>query len=570
MKRFLCWLISLALLGACLTLPAGANGAIPTVRVLLSNLALRDRADLRFTGPYAAVCDGTEAALRDGAVLTVQIRGNELYLFSGGVTLRAGKRVILRSYAETGRTGGIRFTENGNLFPGDLTLTVADGFLRPVLTLSVEDYLLGVLPYEMNDSFPLEALKAQAICARTYALSHRDQSRAWDVVDNTNDQVFRGVSSADGRCAQAVRETVGVVGMYKGKLATCYYAASNGGHTELPEKVWSGSPVLGYYKAGDDPYDLENPESVVRRARLKMDGTELPEAFVRLVWQALQPTMASLGYDVSSPDTLRIDALSNLQTGTALDSATGVKRDVLQFNLRWSGRMWITPSSGQTAGADEEISLFATPAAATPAPVLSGFHPAPGETQITLPLYDDALNALNIAINSTNREQLTIREENGTYILESRRFGHGVGMSQRGAQWMAAHYGWSFTKILSYYYPGMQLMVGGNVPAARPTPPAALFATPGPAASPTPRPTLMPVTAALPAGAYLASVEGIDDDSTLNLRAEPNGAAEILMRLYKHQQLQVLEVMEDPAWVHVRTDSAEGYVMVSFLQKVSP
>lgn len=75
-------------------------------------------------------------------------------------------------------------------------LTVENGTLVPILTLSVEDYLLGVVPYEMSDSFPLEALKAQAVCARTYALSHLNASRAYDVVDTTNDQVFKGVDSS--------------------------------------------------------------------------------------------------------------------------------------------------------------------------------------------------------------------------------------------------------------------------------------------------------------------------------------------------------------------------------------
>ena len=73
------------------------------------------------------------------------------------------------------------------------------------------------------------------------------------------------------------------------------------------------------------------------------------------------------------------------------------------------------------------------------------------------------------------------------------------------------------------------------------------------------------VTGPLPQGAWLASVEGIAEDSTLNLRSEPNGAAQVLMRLYAHQRLVVLETCEDPAWVRVRTDAAEGYVMVSFL-----
>ena len=115
----------------------------------------------------------------------------------------------------------------------------------------------------------------------------------------------------------------------------------------------------------------------------------------------------------------------------------------------------------------------------------------------------------------------------------------------------------------------MDLMVGGTEDAPLPTPDPVMFYTPGPAATATPRPTLMPVTAAqLPEGAWLASVEGIDDDSSLNLRAEPTQAAQILMRLYKHQRLIVLETCEDPVWVHVKTDVIEGYVMVGFLEQV--
>lgn len=110
-----------------------------------------------------------------------------------------------------------------------------NGTLVPILSLSVEDYLLGVVPYEMSDSFPLEALKAQAVCARTYALSHLNASRAYDVVDTTNDQVFKGVDSSTKNAARAVQETAGIVGMYNGKLAECFYSASNGGQTELVE-----------------------------------------------------------------------------------------------------------------------------------------------------------------------------------------------------------------------------------------------------------------------------------------------------------------------------------------------
>ena len=130
-------------------------------------------------------------ALPENAQVTVQIRSGALYLFYDGMSMRLGKSAEFRRNQSGSAMPGLRFEKNGNLYPGSLTLTVENGTLVPILSLSVEDYLLGVVPYEMSDSFPLEALKAQAVCARTYALSHLNASRAYDVVDTTNDQVCR-------------------------------------------------------------------------------------------------------------------------------------------------------------------------------------------------------------------------------------------------------------------------------------------------------------------------------------------------------------------------------------------
>ena len=63
-------------------------------------------------------------------------------------------------------------------------------------------------------------------------------------------------------------------------------------------------------------------------------------------------------------------------------------------------------------------------------------------------------------------------------------------------------------------------------------------------------------------------MEGIEDDSSLNLRSEPNQSCEIIRRLYKHQQLIVLDTCPEEGWVRVCTDAAEGYVMASFLERV--
>ena len=293
-RRLVCLLIALLLL----PLAAPAEDAAPSVRIHLKRLGITDRADLWLDGVYTASTGGDAVmAFPQGSQATVLLRSGQIYLFYEGMSLCVGQRLVfIRNQAAGETLTGIRLAEGGNLYPGDLAFTVQDGVLRPILTLSVEDYLLGVVPHEMSNAFPLEALKAQAVCARTYALAHLDPSEPYDMVDTTANQVFKGVDLTDTNAIRAVRETAGVVGAYKGKLANCYYAASNGGQTEPVENVWGGGGDWGYYRMADDPYDLENPESVVRRARLKRSAPTLPDAFLNLLIAAMKDDMLRQGF----------------------------------------------------------------------------------------------------------------------------------------------------------------------------------------------------------------------------------------------------------------------------------
>ena len=80
-----------------------------------------------------------------------QVRDNTIYLYAGDLHMRCGNEIHLVRHAGT-KEGGLRFSRNGSLYPGDLSLTVSGGILLPVLTLSVEEYLRGVLPYEDRKS----------------------------------------------------------------------------------------------------------------------------------------------------------------------------------------------------------------------------------------------------------------------------------------------------------------------------------------------------------------------------------------------------------------------------------
>lgn len=574
-RQAACLLLCLALcLSAFPAAPAEqAEAPAPTIRVLLRRLALTDRIDLTLSGAFTAAW-GKDGRMRipDGSRVTVQIRNGRLVLFHAGAALDCGEALDLaREAGGSPSASGVAIAPWDGLYPGDLRLTVSGGQLQPVLTLSVEDYLPGVVPYEMSEDFPEEALKAQAVCARTYALSRVDPSKAWDLVDTTNDQVFRPVLASHARAARAVRETAGLVVTSGGRLANCYYGASNGGQTELPAHVWSGSEASRCYAVTDDPYDLENPESPVRKASLRRDGTNLPADFLALLRAAVfsLPEMKDFAQE---EDAFRVDGISAVTLTTPRFEAPSRLMTRMEITVSVSGRKWQVPDTPEpplTYEPDEDGATATPEPTATPVPErkLGGFVPA-GTFTFSLPLFPAAVRALNLSIYGADNEIITVSEEKDAFVLVSGRYGHGVGMSQRGAQWMAAHYGKDFREILTFYYPGMQLKKAAAGAAALPTPDAALAETPGPAATATPRPTLMPVsTGSLPEGAWLASVEGIEDDSTLNLRAEPSQSGEILMRLYRHQQLIVLETCEDPSWVHVRTDSAEGYVMVSFLER---
>jgi stage II sporulation protein D len=136
---------------------------------------------------------------------------------------------------------------NGTAYRGGVRLLRGrDGGVTAVNTVALEDYLLGVVPAEIGQRpmGELEAVKAQAVAARTYALSYlsaRD-SLGFDVFGDVGDQVYRGIASESEVTTRAVRETRGVVATYAGRLVEAYYHSTCGGSTASIEDVWPRPP----------------------------------------------------------------------------------------------------------------------------------------------------------------------------------------------------------------------------------------------------------------------------------------------------------------------------------------
>ena len=145
-------------------------------------------------------------------------------------------------------------------YRGELRV-LSDGVkLQAVNVLRLEAYLLGVVPREMPSRWPLEALKAQAVAARTYALAKLVQGESFDLYADGRSQVYGGVGAEAPGTTQAVRETSGQVVLYEGSVATTLFFSSSGGRTARAIDVFGLD--LPYLDSVPDPWDEASPHHV--------------------------------------------------------------------------------------------------------------------------------------------------------------------------------------------------------------------------------------------------------------------------------------------------------------------
>ncbi len=143
-------------------------------------------------------------------------------------------------------------------YRGSVQLVNTGKKLLAIEHVNLEQYLYSVLGAEMSSTYPAEALKAQAVASRTYAL-YRSQSTSaqlFDVDSTQSSQVYRGLSSEANTTQAAVNATVGEIMTERGKPILAAFHAASGGHTENVEDIWSSR--LSYLRGVPD-YDLDTP-----------------------------------------------------------------------------------------------------------------------------------------------------------------------------------------------------------------------------------------------------------------------------------------------------------------------
>ena len=551
MKR-ICTMLALILLLAAAPRSAGAESIDGALRVYLKSMGQVDGFTVTLQGSYSV---NGEADMRfmSGAEIDVTAYEGRLYLTCGGMTVNLGSSFTL---ARHGNVGGVYLSgsQRGLMYMGDLELSLRDGHILPILEIDLEDYLMGVVPYEMSDSFPLEALKAQAVAARTYAVRMRESrdARGYDLVDTPADQVFMGYDPSNANGILACQETAGMVGLYKGKYATCFYTASNGGQTALPSDIWEGGGDYGYLSRRDDPYDLANKRSVVKAAAVFSDGVGLPDKILsQLVSCAAEP-LAAMGYGEDAED-MRLDRIVNIEAvePNPEDSRLFTK---LRFTYTMQARPYLEAEADESGPAPAPGEAAPTPAAEAE---LGDMEPVVALFTADVDIFDDIKTGLDLKINGGAYELFTVvvnRNDEGdadSFVIQARRYGHGVGMSQRGAQEMAGVYGMSYEDILSFYYPGMELTRYDVAKRIRePLPP--LFGQEN---------ELPP----LRSGEQYGTVRVAGVAAALNVRSQPTTQSEVIGQAFEGDTIIVVKEAAS-GWYQVRTGQLSGYAAAEYIE----
>ncbi len=231
-----------------------ATSKTRSIRVLLQASAgsVRVRGATRATGGKSLSAGKTYTIKRSGASLKLYDGGKLVGTYSDGLILTSARPMRLLGTALNGRTsyryrGGFELSEG--VFGG----------VTAVNNVDIDDYVQGVIPSEVPAEWRMETLKAQAVAARSYALSTDAGGKVFDQYPDTRSQMYTGVNGEHPRSNQAAKETSGLVALHRGKVATTFFFSTSGGRTENVENVFYGGSPKPYLVSVKDPYDKISP-----------------------------------------------------------------------------------------------------------------------------------------------------------------------------------------------------------------------------------------------------------------------------------------------------------------------
>jgi stage II sporulation protein D len=295
--------------------PGTALGPAPVsrVRVLLAS----GRRSLK-------VASETDFMVKDG-VGEVHMLPAGSYSFGPGLKLKIGDAEPTPLPAPLTFTPAGAPLQLGRPYRGSLQVDVVDGKLRAINVVALEQYLYGVVPSEMPSGWAPEALKAQAVVARSYALATRNVAAPFDLYPDTRSQVYLGLSHERSSTNAAVDATAGQVLLFNGQVAHTFFFSTSGGRTANAGDVWTSGSQPPYLVSVPDPYDTISPYH--DWGPFPFTGSALAKAFrVPGAVSDARPTLNASG---------RVSMLALVGTKGEVDVPAAAVRTKLKLRSTW-------------------------------------------------------------------------------------------------------------------------------------------------------------------------------------------------------------------------------------------
>lgn len=329
------------------------------------------------------------------------------------------------------------FVYKGKKYRGCVTMqSLAESDVTLVNELSLEQYLYSVVPSEMPSSWPMEALKAQAVAARNYSLvtMGRHNGYGFDLCSGEHCQAYKGLEKETDSSTEAVDATKGKLILYDGKLITAFFHSTSGGHTEDSENVWGTK--TDYIRGVDDKYSYGSPydnwtldiDKATLKEKLTQANIDLGEIVdIRILEVSSYGRVLNL--EVKGTKETKVferEKIRNIIGTSTLRS--------IWYKLKTDADIFIRGSLLGGAELDKTSRMYVVSSA--------------GKTKVSSSVKKVIVKGMN------SYEAYNVIPS--TYTFEGKGFGHGLGMSQYGAKGMAEA-GNNYQKILEYYYQGAKV-----------------------------------------------------------------------------------------------------------------
>ncbi len=408
----------------------------------------------------------SEDSLQDYGEITLTLKDGKILITDPNeqtiLTLKGDGTECITSAGYEKNNDHIRY--NGTAYRGGIIPYInSSGQMNIINFVSLDNYVKGVLEKEISHSSNLEALKAQAVTARSYAAAHEGahSSQGFDLCATSHCQNYIGVNGEYTSINAAVEDTAGQLLYYNDEPVAGYYFANSGGYTENSEDVWT--TAQGYLRGIRDEYSPEYTWTETFTQK------ELTEAFasnqIGTVQSISIDRVNDSGY-VASITVTGSDGMITFQKDRIRSAFLPIDENTL---LR--SRMFTIDTEGGSIrlsdGSYQESNRSPYYAIASAGKSLLGnvFHVLSSVGSSSMNLNDvHILNGsgeltkpvLNSSAQNAQGTVVYLDDEEDTLILNGRGYGHGVGMSQQGAIEMGRR-GKTYLDILHYYYTDIEV-----------------------------------------------------------------------------------------------------------------